>query len=437
MKNIFCRGILSLVFLTTMGISAQTKPLKIGDPLPESLWTTPLDVVNNPQKTITLADSKDKLVLIDFWATWCSGCLLSFPKMEELQKKFGSKIKILSVSNESRAVLEKFFATKNGQRYKTTVSVSGDKLFHGLFPHRGVPFIVWLKDGKVLNTTDAEQVTEQTIKEVLDNEKSSLQTVVQLERNRPLMLSEAFDRERGLEMQNYSLLVKGRIRSIGFGTWFHSSGDTVYGRQFTNLSLLEILRTITSEIFTQNKESFNNNKIIVESKKPELLDYITTKDGKREDYNRYSYEYIVPVAKADSLYPMMLKNINQFIDYTAAIEPRKVKCFVLKRTSDKDKLATKGGELKYLLTEKETSLQNTEIINFISGMSGLPFITQPIVDETGYKGNIDLQMGTITDLATLRKALSLYDLELTEAQRTLNMLVIRDKVISTTKHPAL
>ncbi len=50
--------------------------------------------------------------------------------MEELQKQFGDKIKILAVSNQDRVTLEKFFATKNGQRYKNVVSVAGDKMFH-------------------------------------------------------------------------------------------------------------------------------------------------------------------------------------------------------------------------------------------------------------------------------------------------------------------
>jgi hypothetical protein len=109
--------------------------------------------------------------------------------MEELQKQFGDKIKILAVSNQDRLVLEKFFASKNGQRYKN-VSVAGDKMFHQLFPHKGVPYIIWIKDGKLLNTTDGEQVTEKTIQEVLGGENSSLQTVVQMSRDRPLMLSE-------------------------------------------------------------------------------------------------------------------------------------------------------------------------------------------------------------------------------------------------------
>ena len=88
------------------------KSLKVGEALPTSVWTTPMEVVNHPQKTIKLSEDKDKLILLDFWNTWCSACLTNFPKMEELQKKFSGKIKILAVSNQDRSILEKFFASK-------------------------------------------------------------------------------------------------------------------------------------------------------------------------------------------------------------------------------------------------------------------------------------------------------------------------------------
>ena len=432
MKNKFCRDVLSLLLMTLLFLQmpAQQKALQIGDPIPEKVWMTPFEVVNSPQKTIDLSADKDKLILLDFWATWCSGCLLNFPKMEALQKQFGNQLKIIPVTKENRATLEKFFASKNGQRYNKNFSVAGDKLFHEYFPHNGVPYIIWIKDGKVLNTTDAEQVTEKSINDILENQKSSLQTVIQLERNRPLFLADAFDREQGLEMQNYSFLAKGRIRSASFGTWFHRSGDKVYGRKFTNLSLLEIIKAIAVEIFNQQEDPFNDKKIIVEVKNTEILNYIENKEGKREDHNRYNYDYIVPLTQADSLYPMMLRNLNQFINYTATIEKKRVKCLVLKNTTSKDQLATKGGEQNYLLTEKQTLLQNTPFFTFVSGLSGLSFIALPVIDETGYHGNIDLKLKATPNITVLRKELARYDMVLEEAERSVNMLIIRDKLPS-------
>lgn len=420
MKNIFCRGFMSLAFTIVAATTsfAQTKPLKIGENLPENVWSTPLQLVNHPQKTITLNHDKDKLILLDFWATWCSSCLLNFPKMEELQKQFGDKIKILAVSNQDRLVLEKFFASKNGQRYKNVVSVAGDKMFHQLFPHKGVPYIIWIKEGKLLNTTDGAQVTEKTIQEVLGGEKSSLQTVVQMSRDRPLMLSENFDNEKDLSMISYSLFAKGRIRGMGFGSGFHRSGQIVYGRQFTNFSFWEIASAIANEIFQKQNQSFNEKRRIIEFKNPE---------GRVEDKSLYNYEYIVPQSKADSLYPLMLENLSRFADYKTTIEKRKVKCLVLKRTSTVDKLKTKGSEMSFLFSLSKTNLQNTSLYALVNSLNAVPTISLPIVDETGYPNNIDLTMGAISDLNSIRKELMRYDLDLVEAERVLDMLVISEK----------
>ena len=411
---------MSLVFTLVAATTsfAQNKSLKIGEPLPENVWSTPLQLVNHPQKTITLNQDKDKLILLDFWNTWCSSCLLNFPKMEELQKQFGDKIKILAVSNQERVTLEKFFATKNGQRYKNVVSVAGDKMFHQLFPHKGVPYIIWIKDGKLLNTTDGAQVTEKTIQEVLGGENSSLQTIVQMSRDRPLMLSENFDNEKDLSMISYSLFAKGRIRGMGFGSGFHRSGQIVYGRQFTNFSFWEIASAIANEIFQKQNQSFNEKRQIIEFKNPER---------RVEDKSLYNYEYIVPQSKADSLYPLMLENLSRFADYKTTIEKRKVKCLVLKRTSSVDKLKTKGSEMSFLFSLSKTNLQNTSLYALVNSLNAVPTIPLPIVDETGYPNNIDLTMGAISDLNSIRKELLRYDLDMVEEERELDMLVISEK----------
>lgn len=429
MKNIFCRGILSLVFTLAASTTtfSQKQSLKIGEALPENFWTTSFQVVNHPQKTISLNQDKNKLILLDFWNTWCSACLKAFPKMEHLKEQFGDKVKILAVSNQDRQTLEKFFASKNGQRYNNIVSVAGDQLFHPLFPHQGVPYVVWIKDGKLLSTTDGAQVNENTIREVLGGESSGLQTVIQMGRERPLMLSEDFDREKGLSMINYSLFAKGRIRGMGFGSGFRRSGNKIYGRQFTNLSLLEIFSTLADEIFQMRKESFSEKRRIVEVQNPTVLDYIKKADGSVEDDNLYSYEYIVPLSKADSLYPLMLKNLSEYADYKTTIEKRKVRCMVLKRTSSIDKLKTKGGPTNFSFSMTETTLKNASLLKLVNNLNALSTVSLSIVDDTGITGNIDLTMGAISDVPSIRSALSKYDLDLQEEERELDMLIIRDK----------
>ncbi len=56
-------------------------------------------------------DWKDKVVLIDFWATWCTGCRETIPLLNSLQEKFQNKGLIvtgISVDKSTQAKLAKF-----------------------------------------------------------------------------------------------------------------------------------------------------------------------------------------------------------------------------------------------------------------------------------------------------------------------------------------
>lgn len=50
---------------------------------------------------LELADFKDKVVIVSFWASWCGPCLEEFPSMIELSKKMGDRVQIVAVSQDS------------------------------------------------------------------------------------------------------------------------------------------------------------------------------------------------------------------------------------------------------------------------------------------------------------------------------------------------
>lgn len=49
-------------------------------------------------KDIKLSDHKGKIVIIDFWATWCPPCRRSIPDLIDIQKKYEKDVVIIGIS---------------------------------------------------------------------------------------------------------------------------------------------------------------------------------------------------------------------------------------------------------------------------------------------------------------------------------------------------
>lgn len=51
---------------------------------------------------VTLEDYRGKVVLLDFWASWCAPCLEDMPHLIKLQKQHGDRLQIIGISMDDR-----------------------------------------------------------------------------------------------------------------------------------------------------------------------------------------------------------------------------------------------------------------------------------------------------------------------------------------------
>ncbi len=87
------------------------------------------DLVNNPAPEFTaesangkgkfsLGESTGKVVLVDFWATWCEPCKKSFPKLEALRVKFAaSGLEVVAISEDDEPKGLKEFGAAYGANF--------------------------------------------------------------------------------------------------------------------------------------------------------------------------------------------------------------------------------------------------------------------------------------------------------------------------------
>ena len=68
--------------------------------------------------TLTSEQLKGKIVVVDFWATWCGPCRVEIPGYIELTKQYGKDVTVVGVSLDTVATdIVKAFAEKNGINY--------------------------------------------------------------------------------------------------------------------------------------------------------------------------------------------------------------------------------------------------------------------------------------------------------------------------------
>jgi len=118
---------------------------------------------------LSLSSLKGKVVLIDFWATWCPPCRMEIPHLKELYASYkGKGLEIVGLSIEEDAGAVKGFVQSNGIPYP--VALADAKLQQAYGGIRGIPtaFLVD-KKGRI-----AKQLFGYTDKEVFDREIQKL-----------------------------------------------------------------------------------------------------------------------------------------------------------------------------------------------------------------------------------------------------------------------
>jgi cytochrome c biogenesis protein CcmG/thiol:disulfide interchange protein DsbE len=146
--NIHCRALLPFIitslFLCFVALSSSAQEqqpvirfVRNPDPAPD-FKLTGID-----GKPVSLADTHGKVVLVNFWATWCGPCRAEIPVLIALQEKYKDHLQILGlvVDDDDQDAIQEF-TKKFGINYPVAVATNEIRFQYGGIPALPTSFVL-------------------------------------------------------------------------------------------------------------------------------------------------------------------------------------------------------------------------------------------------------------------------------------------------------
>jgi cytochrome c biogenesis protein CcmG/thiol:disulfide interchange protein DsbE len=99
---------------------------------------------------VNLASFEGKVLLLNFWATWCGPCRVEIPYLIELQQQYSNDLVVLGVSVDDTAEKLQPYATEMRINYPLLVGNGRQDFQDAYGPFWGIPVTVFVgRDGKI------------------------------------------------------------------------------------------------------------------------------------------------------------------------------------------------------------------------------------------------------------------------------------------------
>jgi thiol-disulfide isomerase/thioredoxin len=447
--------ILIIALLFTGKINAQQRPkidmwnppvekgiraLQVGEVMPELKISR---IFNDSKKTALTSDYKERLLILDFGNTGCSGCVAALPHMEKLQKKFGTKIKIFWVTPEYEADVEGFWNRNRYTRGNTLSTIVEDSTLRAYFKHASWPHTAWIYKGKVIGITSPEYVDADNISRVLRGERVNWPVKDDLYyfdgTKQPLFTIDENQIQPGSTMLDYAAISDYKEKDGASAAGVSGSGGIIWDSvkktvrmYFINQSIFSAYlqnwnKVVRAGSLTKPSMMLQANQIVWEVKDPKRYIHKSAftpdlKTGYTGDWmrnNAICFESLrLDTGQTEKDIAMnTIKDLDGLLGLKVRWEKRREKVLVLQRSSKEDRFLKPSGLKDERLRVGQISYQmNQQAVN--------PYV----FDETknSGEGRMNIQIKSWTDIAAIKKAITPFGLVLKEEERMIDRFIFTE-----------
>jgi len=416
--------ILNMQLLLQAMIPAHQQGLSVGDKCPDLVISA---IINHPGGSARLSDFKGKLVILDFWSTWCLPCVAALPKMDSLQQAFGNRIVILPVTSQKKEMIANFWKNNRYTKALSIPSVVEDTALGTCFPHEGVPHEVWIDgDGIVRGITTEQYVNAANIQRLLNGEAVNWplnSTNYDFRYDAPLLMP-ADNGPATPEKVYYSAITEYLPSGLKSMSAFSIDSAHRYVRYY---AINQPIIGLYKQALKYTDLYGHHNRFIVETADSSRFFYDPAKYYYEEwmARNAYTYETRMPLyTSEETVLTAMLADLGKYLGLRGRFERRRMHCLrlvkrkngLLPALSANAPPQSKRGILVFTHTD--------EMVLSLNLTEGIP----PVINETNIKGEVALTLNgsVLRDLQGLRAALQAYGLDLLPAVREFKVFVLSE-----------